>query len=53
MRTRVPLVACDTFSRPKNAGWLGVHDLIVWNTTSIGKYVQNVASKMDCLWVRL
>lgn len=50
--TKVPPVAWDFLCRPKRAGGLGLHDLIIWNIASMGKYVWNIATKDDCLWVR-
>ncbi|XP_074305092.1 uncharacterized protein LOC141640029 [Silene latifolia] len=49
---RVPLVAWDRVTMPKDAGGLGVKKVENWNWAAVGKLVNWVYTKADRLWIR-
>uniref|UniRef100_A0A803PWX2 Reverse transcriptase domain-containing protein n=1 Tax=Cannabis sativa TaxID=3483 RepID=A0A803PWX2_CANSA len=46
------LVAWEHVCAPKNTGGLGLRDIQKWNTAAMTRYVWDIASKKDCLFVR-
>uniref|UniRef100_A0A803Q3C3 Reverse transcriptase domain-containing protein n=1 Tax=Cannabis sativa TaxID=3483 RepID=A0A803Q3C3_CANSA len=46
------LVAWDYVCRPKAAGGLGFRNVQKWNMAALGRYVWDIASKKDCLFVK-
>lgn len=37
----------------KKVGGLGFRDIIKWNTAMMGKYVWDIASKQDNVWMKM
>uniref|UniRef100_A0A803Q619 Reverse transcriptase domain-containing protein n=1 Tax=Cannabis sativa TaxID=3483 RepID=A0A803Q619_CANSA len=46
------LVAWEFICRPKSAGGLGFQNIQQWNIAALGRYVWDIASKKDCLFVK-
>uniref|UniRef100_A0A803NIU9 Reverse transcriptase Ty1/copia-type domain-containing protein n=1 Tax=Cannabis sativa TaxID=3483 RepID=A0A803NIU9_CANSA len=46
------LVAWEHVCIPKSVGGLGLRDIQKWNTTTMTRYVWDIASKKDCLFVK-
>ncbi|XP_074314233.1 uncharacterized protein LOC141649441 [Silene latifolia] len=49
---KVPLVAWETVTLPKNEGGLGIKRALTWNYATIGKLVDWVYTKSDRLWIK-
>jgi len=50
--TRSPLVAWDILCKPKSKGGLGIKQIEARSIAVVDKYVWNIASKADNLWVK-
>ncbi|KAM6563917.1 hypothetical protein CsatB_023915 [Cannabis sativa] len=46
------LIAWDAICNTKNSGGLGFRNIQQWNIAALGRYVWDIASKKDCLFVR-
>lgn len=46
------LLSWDIVCKRKRKGWLGITDCVLWNEAATGKYVWNIANKVDNLWVK-
>uniref|UniRef100_A0A803QNY4 Reverse transcriptase zinc-binding domain-containing protein n=1 Tax=Cannabis sativa TaxID=3483 RepID=A0A803QNY4_CANSA len=46
------LVAWDNICQTKSAGGLGFRNIKEWNVAAMGRYVWDIASKKDCLFVK-
>ncbi|KAL2901703.1 hypothetical protein RDABS01_026785 [Bienertia sinuspersici] len=42
----------DKVCNSKSTGGLGIKDIHIWNTASLGRYVSALATKQDNLWVK-
>ena len=50
--SKVPVVAWEIVCQSKKEGGLGITECMRWNEAAIAKYVWNVTSKADNLWVK-
>jgi len=46
------LIAWDLVCRPRKEVGLGIIECMTWNEVSIAKYVWNIASKIENIWVK-
>ncbi|KAL2930273.1 LINE-1 retrotransposable element ORF2 protein, partial [Bienertia sinuspersici] len=45
-------ISWDKVCNSKTTGGLGIKDIHIWNTASLGRYVRALATKRDNLWVK-
>ena len=50
--SKSPMIAWDIICRPKKHGGLGFKESHAWNLAMVGKYIWNIATKADNMWVK-